>query len=69
MGRYACTIDFSTSTGPVLIERGVISTDVVNAVSFTCDETRIISGSMGGIVRIWNALFVRKRNAEALNTV
>ncbi len=42
----------------VLSQRAVIYTDPVNAISFTSDQTRIISGSFGGIARVWNASFV-----------
>ncbi len=44
--------DCNYSNGPVLSERAVISTDVVNAISFTSDETRIISGSHGVCYRV-----------------
>ncbi len=57
--------DCNPSDGPVLIQRLVFSTDAVMGLSFTCGETRFISGSLGGIVRIWNARFVAEEQPRS----
>ncbi len=58
--------DCNLSNGPVLRQKIVFPTDQVKGLSFTPDEKRFISGSLGGIVRISERIVCPGRETQEL---